>query len=48
MKEKEGAANKPFDFFEVEITTPTDLKIPIIFTIVTKHGQTSTMAPLGN
>ena len=38
---------KPFGFFEVEITTPTDLKIPIILTRVTKKGQTSTMAPLG-
>lgn len=38
---------KPYGFFEVEITTPTDLKIPIILTRVTKKGQTNTMAPLG-
>jgi hypothetical protein len=44
---KGDQANKPFGFFEVEITTPTDLKIPIILTRVTKKGQTSTMAPLG-
>jgi DNA polymerase type B, organellar and viral len=43
---------QPFGFFEVEITTPNNLKIPILLTRVTKNtayaSQTSTMAPLGN
>lgn len=38
----------PFGFFEVEITTPNDLNIPIILTRITKDGQTKTIAPLGN
>lgn len=39
---------KPFGFFEVEITTPNNLKIPILLTRITKNGQTSTVAPLSN
>lgn len=39
---------KPFGFFDVEITTPNNLKIPILLTRITKNGQTSTVAPLGN
>jgi hypothetical protein len=40
----------PFGFFEVEITTPNDLNIPIILTRITKDGSgmTKTIAPLGN
>jgi len=38
---------KPFGFFEVEITTPKNLKIPILLTRVTKNNKTTTMAPLG-
>jgi len=33
-------------FGEVEITTPADLKLPMIITRVTKQDQTSTMALL--
>jgi hypothetical protein len=39
---------KPFGFFNVEITTPKNLKIPILLTRITKNGQTITIAPLGN
>jgi hypothetical protein len=39
---------QPFGFFEVEITTPNNLKIPILMTRITKDGQTKTVAPLGN
>lgn len=39
---------KPFGFFDVEITTPNNLKIPILLTRVTKNNQQITMAALGN
>lgn len=45
---KRKGDEKPFGFFEVEITTPNNLKIPILLTRITKNGQTSTVAPLGN
>lgn len=39
---------KPFGFFEVEVTAPDNLYVPIIQTrIKTKHGN-RTIAPLGN
>ena len=39
--------NRPYGFFEVEITTPTDLKYPIIQTRVKTKDGYRTIAPLG-
>jgi hypothetical protein len=40
--------SNPFGFFEVDITTPTDLNIPILQTKVKTKSGFRTIAPLGN
>lgn len=45
---KHSANTDPFGFFKVKVTTPMDLKIPILQTRVkTPYGGTITIAPSG-
>jgi hypothetical protein len=50
-KIKEGSGyniiDKPFGFFEIEITAPKSMKIPLLQTRITTGNGVQTVAPLG-
>jgi hypothetical protein len=39
--------SKPFGFFEVEVTAPNNMNIPLLQTRIKTKGGTRTIAPLG-